>query len=132
MARYAPTDKDLASRDVVSRAMTLEIRGGRLCFGRGADRLGANSLLGLIVFGHQNADTTVELVSQTAHRQNCRPAGEEMIQRMNERLWSKVLHQGSLANGFTAEHAKYAPVYRKAADMEKRWWSYRSDERVQM
>merc|ERR1712242_177725 len=29
MARYAPTAKDLASRDVVSRSMTLEIREGR-------------------------------------------------------------------------------------------------------
>jgi succinate dehydrogenase/fumarate reductase flavoprotein subunit len=29
MARYAPTAKDLASRDVVSRAMTIEIREGR-------------------------------------------------------------------------------------------------------
>ena len=29
MVRYAPTAKDLASRDVVSRAMTLEIRDGR-------------------------------------------------------------------------------------------------------
>lgn len=29
LARYAPTAKDLASRDVVSRAMTLEIREGR-------------------------------------------------------------------------------------------------------
>ena len=29
MERYAPNAKDLASRDVVSRAMTLEIRGGR-------------------------------------------------------------------------------------------------------
>ncbi|MCZ8096431.1 MAG: succinate dehydrogenase flavoprotein subunit [Burkholderiales bacterium] len=29
MARYAPSAKDLASRDVVSRAMTMEIRGGR-------------------------------------------------------------------------------------------------------
>eukprot|EP00919_Chromeraceae_sp_WS-2016_P033154 GHVR01078301.1.p1 GENE.GHVR01078301.1~~GHVR01078301.1.p1 ORF type:complete len:630 (+),score=166.09 GHVR01078301.1:41-1930(+) len=31
MQRYAPTAKDLASRDVVSRAMTLEIREGRGC-----------------------------------------------------------------------------------------------------
>ena len=30
MERYAPTAKDLASRDVVSRSMTLEIREGRL------------------------------------------------------------------------------------------------------
>src|SRR6202020_505724 len=29
MERYAPTAKDLASRDVVSRAMTMEIREGR-------------------------------------------------------------------------------------------------------
>jgi succinate dehydrogenase / fumarate reductase, flavoprotein subunit len=34
MERYAPTAKDLASRDVVSRSMTLEIREGR---GAGAD-----------------------------------------------------------------------------------------------
>ena len=31
MERYAPTAKDLASRDVVSRAMSLEIREGRGC-----------------------------------------------------------------------------------------------------
>ena len=30
MERYAPTAKDLASRDVVSRSMTIEIREGRL------------------------------------------------------------------------------------------------------
>ncbi len=29
MERYAPSAKDLASRDVVSRAMTIEIREGR-------------------------------------------------------------------------------------------------------
>ena len=29
MERYAPTAKDLASRDIVSRAMTVEIREGR-------------------------------------------------------------------------------------------------------
>ena len=31
LRRYAPTAKDLASRDVVSRSMTLEIREGRGC-----------------------------------------------------------------------------------------------------
>ena len=35
MERYAPTAKDLASRDVVSRAMTIEINEGR---GYGADK----------------------------------------------------------------------------------------------
>jgi len=38
MERYAPNAKDLASRDVVSRAMTLEIREGRGC-GPGADHV---------------------------------------------------------------------------------------------
>ena len=31
MERYAPTAKDLASRDVVSRSMTMEIMEGRGC-----------------------------------------------------------------------------------------------------
>eukprot|EP00467_Chlorarachnion_reptans_P025839 CAMPEP_0114525720 /NCGR_PEP_ID=MMETSP0109-20121206/22596_1 /TAXON_ID=29199 /ORGANISM="Chlorarachnion reptans, Strain CCCM449" /LENGTH=602 /DNA_ID=CAMNT_0001707363 /DNA_START=1154 /DNA_END=2962 /DNA_ORIENTATION=- len=38
MERYAPTAKDLASRDVVSRAMTIEIREGRGC-GPGKDHV---------------------------------------------------------------------------------------------
>lgn len=38
MERYAPSAKDLASRDVVSRAMTMEIREGRGC-GKAADHL---------------------------------------------------------------------------------------------
>jgi hypothetical protein len=36
LCRYAPTAKDLASRDVVSRAMTMEIREGR---GVGPDKV---------------------------------------------------------------------------------------------
>ena len=38
MERYAPVAKDLASRDVVSRAMTLEIREGRWA-GRGCEEV---------------------------------------------------------------------------------------------
>jgi succinate dehydrogenase / fumarate reductase flavoprotein subunit len=38
MERYAPTAKDLASRDVVSRAMTIEINEGRGC-GQGRDHI---------------------------------------------------------------------------------------------
>jgi succinate dehydrogenase / fumarate reductase flavoprotein subunit len=38
MERYAPHAKDLASRDVVSRALTMEIQAGRGC-GRDADHL---------------------------------------------------------------------------------------------
>jgi succinate dehydrogenase / fumarate reductase, flavoprotein subunit len=38
MERYAPTTKDLASRDIVSRAMAIEIREGRGC-GPGGDHI---------------------------------------------------------------------------------------------
>ena len=38
MERYAPVAKDLASRDVVSRSMTIEIREGRGC-GREKDHV---------------------------------------------------------------------------------------------
>src|SRR6187455_2154087 len=38
MERYAPSAKDLASRDVVSRAMTVEIREGR-GVGKGKDHI---------------------------------------------------------------------------------------------
>merc|ERR1719428_951919 len=178
MARYAPTAKDLASRDVVSRAMTMEIREGRgvgpnkdhiylhldhlpadllaerlpgisetakifagvdvtkepapviptvhynmggiptnhygevikgnpddpdeivpglLAAGEsssasvhGANRLGANSLLDLVVFGRQAADTTAEIV-----KPNSPPiaipanAGEKTIERLNKIRYSQ-------------------------------------------
>jgi succinate dehydrogenase / fumarate reductase flavoprotein subunit len=48
MERYAPHAKDLASRDVVSRALTLEIQAGRGC-GRDADHL-------LLKLDHLGAD----------------------------------------------------------------------------
>ena len=38
--RYAPSAKDLASRDVVSRSMTIEIREGRGC---GPEKVRASS-----------------------------------------------------------------------------------------
>merc|ERR1712107_742186 len=208
MARYAPTAKDLASRDVVSRAMTMEIREGRgvgpnkdhiylhldhlppetlaerlpgisetakifagvdvtkepapvlptvhynmggiptnwktqvvrdnvgtgtvvpglLASGEagcasvhGANRLGANSLLDLVVFGRQAADTTAELV-----KPNSPPvalpanAGEEMIARMDQMRWAKgPLPTAVLRTELQRNMQKYAPVYRNAADMEK-------------
>jgi succinate dehydrogenase / fumarate reductase flavoprotein subunit len=48
MERYAPHAKDLASRDVVSRALTMEIQAGRGC-GRDADHL-------LLKLDHLDAD----------------------------------------------------------------------------
>merc|ERR1719244_479078 len=101
MERYAPVAKDRASRDVVSRSMTIEIREGRGCGPEkdhvylqlhhlppeqlaarlpgisetamifaageagcssvhGANRLGANSLLDLVIFGRACAKTIAE------------------------------------------------------------------------
>ena len=48
MERYAPNAKDLASRDVVSRALTMEIKEGRGC-GNNADHL-------LLKLNHLDAD----------------------------------------------------------------------------
>ena len=48
MERYAPNEKDLASRDVVSRALTMEIKEGRGC-GNNADHL-------LLKLNHLDAD----------------------------------------------------------------------------
>jgi succinate dehydrogenase (ubiquinone) flavoprotein subunit len=204
MARYAPTAKDLASRDVVSRAMTLEIREGRgvgpnkdhiylhldhlppetlaerlpgisetakifagvdvtkepapvlptvhynmggiptnwktqvvdgpenniisglLAAGEcgsasvhGANRLGANSLLDLVVFGRQAADTTAELV-----KPNSPPvifpatAGERSIGRMDQlRNARGPLPTAVLRRELQVMMQTHAPVYRNSEDM---------------
>jgi len=206
MARYAPTAKDLASRDVVSRAMTLEIREGRgvgpnkdhiylhldhlppetlaerlpgisetakifagvdvtkepapvlptvhynmggvptdwktqvirdesneivpglLAAGEnasasvhGANRLGANSLLDLVVFGRQAADTTAELV-----KPNSAPvvlpagAGEATIARMDKmRNATGPIPTAELRRELQVAMQKYAPVYRNSEDLKK-------------
>merc|ERR1712003_338888 len=206
MARYAPTAKDLASRDVVSRAMTLEIREGRgvgpnkdhiylhldhlppetlaerlpgisetakifagvdvtkepapvlptvhynmggmptnwktLCLKdesnvivpgllscgesasasvHGANRLGANSLLDLVVFGRQAADTTAELV-----KPNSPPialpanAGEQTISRLNKiRYANGSIPTAELRTELQRAMQKYAPVYRNSEDMKQ-------------
>lgn len=206
MARYAPTAKDLASRDVVSRAMTLEIREGRgvgpnkdhiylhldhlppetlaerlpgisetakifagvdvtkepapvlptvhynmggiptnwktqVVDGKaggesiidglyaagesgsasvhGANRLGANSLLDLVVFGRQSADTTAELV-----KPNSPPvtfpanAGERTIGRMDQLRHSRgPLPTAMLRRELQVMMQTHAPVYRNSADL---------------
>jgi len=205
MARYAPTAKDLASRDVVSRAMTMEIREGRgvgpnkdhiylhldhlppetlaerlpgisetakifagvdvtiepapvlptvhynmggtptnwkcqvldgpnnnivpglLAAGEagcasvhGANRLGANSLLDLVVFGRQSADTTAELVKPNSPKIEFKKnAGEQTIQRLE---WARNA-QGPLPTAdirmkMQRTMQQYAPVYRNAEDLK--------------
>jgi succinate dehydrogenase (ubiquinone) flavoprotein subunit len=204
MARYAPTAKDLASRDVVSRAMTLEIREGRgvgpnkdhiylhldhlppetlaerlpgisetakifagvdvtkepapvlptvhynmggiptnwktqvvrgecntivpglLAAGEagsasvhGANRLGANSLLDLVVFGRQAADTTAELVKpNSAPVKLPANAGEATIGRFDKiRNCKGPIPTAQLRTKLQVNMQKYAPVYRNADDL---------------
>merc|ERR1719310_1856579 len=206
MARYAPTAKDLASRDVVSRSMTMEIREGRgvgpnkdhiylhldhlppetlaerlpgisetakifagvdvtkepapvlptvhynmggiptdwkcqvlkgkcntvvpglLAAGEaasasvhGANRLGANSLLDLVVFGRQSADTTAELV-----KPNSPPvvlpanAGHQTIARMDKiRHSNGPIPTADLRSELQVTMQKLAPVYRNSDDLKK-------------
>merc|ERR1711982_151945 len=201
MARYAPTAKDLASRDVVSRAMTMEIREGRgvgpnkdhiylhldhlppetlaerlpgisetakifagvdvtkepapvlptvhynmggvptnsktqvlkgkeneivpglLAAGEagsasvhGANRLGANSLLDLVVFGRQAADTTAELVQPNSPPMPIPAnAGQQTIARLDKIRNSKgPIPTANLRRELQVAMQKYAPVYRNS------------------
>jgi succinate dehydrogenase (ubiquinone) flavoprotein subunit len=221
MARYAPTAKDLASRDVVSRAMTMEIREGRgvgpnkdhiylhldhlpaevlherlpgisetakifagvdvtkepapvlptvhynmggaptnwktqvltmkgkkytkddhtdatlhsmheeivpglLACGEascasvhGANRLGANSLLDLVVFGRQAADTAAELVKPNSPPMPLpKDAGEYAISRMDELLNRKSgVSTASVRTELQRTMQKHAPVYRNGDEL---------------
>merc|ERR1719178_617260 len=206
MARYAPTAKDLASRDVVSRAMTMEIREGRgvgpnadhiylhldhlppetlaerlpgisetakifagvdvtkepapvlptvhynmggvptnwkcqvlrgkcntivpglLAAGEvgsasvhGANRLGANSLLDLVVFGRQSADTTAELVKPNSPAITFPAnAGEKSIARLDKiRNCSGPIPTADLRRELQVTMQKLAPVYRNSEDLLK-------------
>jgi succinate dehydrogenase (ubiquinone) flavoprotein subunit len=210
MARYAPTAKDLASRDVVSRAMTMEIREGRgvgpnkdhiylhldhlpaatlrerlpgisetakifagvdvtkepipvlptvhynmggiptnwkaqvvnptasdpnriveglLAAGEagcasvhGANRLGANSLLDLVVFGRQAADTISEIVKPGSYKQLALPekAGEVTIKRLEQlRQADGTMSTAEIRRKLQNAMQKYAPVYRNGEDLVK-------------
>jgi succinate dehydrogenase (ubiquinone) flavoprotein subunit len=206
MARYAPTAKDLASRDVVSRAMTMEIREGRgvgpnadhiylhldhlppetlaerlpgisetakifagvdvtkepapvlptvhynmggvptnwkcqvlkgkcntvvpglLAAGEvgsasvhGANRLGANSLLDLVVFGRQSADTTAELVAPNSPPISMPAnAGERTIARLDQiRNCKGSIPTAVLRRELQVTMQKLAPVYRNSEDLKK-------------
>ena len=61
MERYAPTAKDLASRDVVSRAMTMEIREGR-----GVGKENDHIYLHLEHLGAETLDLRLPGISETA------------------------------------------------------------------
>merc|ERR1712185_195338 len=78
----------------------------------GANRLGANSLLDLVVFGRQAADTSAELV-----KPNSPPiklpanAGEETMTRVNDMRYAKgPLPTAALRTELQRNMQKYAPV----------------------
>jgi succinate dehydrogenase (ubiquinone) flavoprotein subunit len=209
MARYAPSAKDLASRDVVSRAMTMEIREGRgvgpnkdhiylhldhlpaatlrerlpgisetakifagvdvtkepvpvlptvhynmggiptnwksqvinptkdnphkiveglLAAGEaacasvhGANRLGANSLLDLVVFGKQSADTIAEIVKPNSPPvQLPKDIGLSTVQRLEKiRTCDGSVSVSDLRRKLQVAMQKYAPVYRNGEDLKK-------------
>ena len=209
MERYAPSAKDLASRDVVSRAMTMEIREGRgvgrnkdhihlhldhlpgevlrerlpgisetakifagvdvtkepipvlptvhynmggiptnwkaqvlnpskddplrivpglyaageaACASvHGANRLGANSLLDLVVFGRQSADTIAEIQKpNTPPPQVPADAGAATIARLDKiRNSNGPISTAQLRSKLQVAMQKYAPVYRNGEDLKK-------------
>jgi len=87
----------------------------------GANRLGANSLLDLVVFGRQAADTTAELVKPNSPRidlpKNC---GEITMARVDQMRWSKgPLPTAALRTELQKNMQKYAPVYRNSEDLLK-------------
>merc|ERR1712222_53441 len=85
----------------------------------GANRLGANSLLDLVVFGRQAADTTAELV-----KPNSAPvvlpanAGEKTLARLDKiRNCSGPIPTADLRRELQVSMQKYAPVYRNSDDL---------------
>jgi len=209
MENYAPSAKDLASRDVVSRSMTIEIREGRGCGPKkdhillnlshlpaellhqrlpgisetamifagvdvtkepipvlptvhynmggiptkytgevvsvdkdgkdvvvpglyaageaacvsvhGANRLGANSLLDIVVFGracaHHIRDT---LKPGTPHRDLPASAGDEAIASLDHLRFNKgSLHTAEIRNAMQATMQNHAAVFRTASTLEE-------------
>merc|ERR1712061_58307 len=85
----------------------------------GANRLGANSLLDLVVFGRQAADTTAELVKPNSPAVKIPAnAGEASIARMDKMRHSKgSIPTAELRRELQVNMQKYAPVYRNAEDL---------------
>jgi succinate dehydrogenase (ubiquinone) flavoprotein subunit len=87
----------------------------------GANRLGANSLLDLVVFGRQAADTTAELVKPNSPPVKLPAnAGEKSIARMDQMRYSKgPIPTADLRRELQVSMQKYAPVYRNSDDLLK-------------
>jgi len=86
----------------------------------GANRLGANSLLDLVVFGRQAADTTLELVKPNSPKVELpKDAGHATIARMDKMRNAKgPLPTAMLRRELQVTMQTLAPVYRNSADRE--------------
>merc|ERR1711948_182531 len=87
----------------------------------GANRLGANSLLDLVVFGRQAADTTAELVKPNSPAVTLpATAGERTIARLDKiRNCKGPIPTADLRRELQVAMQKYAPVYRNSDDLAK-------------
>merc|ERR1711933_275177 len=87
----------------------------------GANRLGANSLLDLVVFGRQAADTTAELVKPNSPPvQLPANAGEATLARLDKiRNCKGPIPTAALRRDLQVSMQKYAPVYRNSEDLKK-------------
>merc|ERR1711948_30092 len=87
----------------------------------GANRLGANSLLDLVVFGRQAADTTSELVKPNSPAVTLPAnAGEKTIARLDKiRNCKGPIPTADLRRELQVSMQKYAPVYRNSDDLAK-------------
>jgi succinate dehydrogenase (ubiquinone) flavoprotein subunit len=87
----------------------------------GANRLGANSLLDLVVFGRTAADTVAEKVKPNSPPIKLPPnAGEITLKRFDQiRNNAGTIPTAQLRAELQATMQKYAPVYRNAADLKK-------------
>merc|ERR1711972_162841 len=87
----------------------------------GANRLGANSLLDLVVFGRQAADTTVELVKPNSPPVHLpATAGEKTIAQLDKiRNCKGPIPTAELRRELQVAMQKYAPVYRNSEDLAK-------------
>jgi succinate dehydrogenase (ubiquinone) flavoprotein subunit len=87
----------------------------------GANRLGANSLLDLVVFGRQAADTTAELVKPNSPPiQLPANAGEASLARLDKIRNAKgPIPTADLRRELQVTMQTYAPVYRNAEDLLK-------------
>merc|ERR1712139_545368 len=87
----------------------------------GANRLGANSLLDLVVFGRQSADTTAALVKPNSPTVTLPAnAGAETIARMDKmRNCKGPIPTAELRRELQVTMQKLAPVYRNSDDLKK-------------